>query len=378
MKTLSGWKRWSCLGLLVAGLLIVSGCPKKKEPEAPPEPTPAAAPALDPGAEVTVREREQLHTRVTITLPGGETPEKIAAIDAAFAEIDRLETLLDEWKEGTQVAEVNAKAGREPVKVSDEIIEVVETARKIASRSQGAFDLTIGALRGAWDFRQQDPKIPTAEELAPRLKLVSYRKLVLDPEARTIFLEEEGMKLALGGISRGYAVDRASAVLKERGFTDHLVVAGGDLYASGKRGDRPWRVGIRDPRSSAVHSVVELEDRGMATSGNYERYFEKDGVRYHHILDPRTGQPARGFSSVTVQAPNATLADGWATALFVRGPRFALVEAKQIEGIEVLFFSDTDFQTSGTPGLLAALIDPATLKDPKGPDATTARPALQE
>lgn len=328
--------------------LLVVSCTQTVRP-------PAAPRGVPEPVVVTVRSRFIMSTNVTITVAAPRSEQVNDAIEAAFVEVERLEAILSEWKDDSQVARVNAAAGKAPVKVDEEVFAVIGAAHAISEQSGGAFDVTVGALWGAWDFSWEDRKVPTDEELAGRVKYIDYRKVTLDHAARTVFLEEEGMKLTLGGIAKGYAVDRASAVLEHRGYSNHLVVAGGDLYASGRKGGKRWRAGVRDPRGSGLHSVIELENEALATSGNYERYFIEDGVRYHHILDPKTGRPTRGTASATVLAKSATLADGWSTGMFVLGPEKAVARAAELPGVEVLMFAEGTFETSGTEGLLGRL-----------------------
>ncbi len=313
----------------------------------------AVARAGDAPGGVTIRQQDHMGTYVSITVAAPESPEVLAAVQAGFAEVERLEQLLSEWRPDSQVSLVNRRAGEAAVAVDPELFEVARRAHRISRLSGGAFDVTFQALGGLWDFKAAQPHLPDPDEIARRVKLVDYRQVVLDPEARTIFLKKKGMAMGLGGIAKGYVVDRVSAVLAQRGFPDHLVIAGGDLYAAGTRGDRKWRIGVRHPKHRGIHATLELQDAGVATSGNYEKFFFLDGVRYHHLLDPKTGRPARGVSSVTVIAPSAAEADAWATALFVLGVEPGLAKAAE-QGLEAYYF-DEGYRTSGTPGALERL-----------------------
>jgi thiamine biosynthesis lipoprotein len=294
-------------------------------------------------------------THVTITVATPESPEVLFAISAGFSEIDRLEEVLSEWREDSELAKVNRRAGFEPIRVCSELFQVIQMAQDVSVASDGAFDISFAALNGLWKYNAENPRIPAKEEVHKRVRLVDYRNVALDEAGHSVMLNKRGMRIGLGGIAKGYVVDRVSAVLKEQGFSDHLVDAGGDLYASGKRGNRNWRVGIRNPRGRGLYAVVELQDEGMATSGNYEKYFFKDGVRYHHVLDPKTGFPARGTTSVTVIAGSAAEADAYATASFVLGKGKALTMAER-EGLEV-FVIDEDFNAYATP-LMSIRIKP--------------------
>ncbi len=311
----------------------------------------ADAPAWGDFASV-VRRQEHMATWVTITVTAPRTSEVLRAIDGAFGEIARVEAALSEWKPGTDVARINAQAGGQAVSVGPDVFDVLRVAQRVSVDSGGSFDVTIGALWGAWDFRWQDARIPTAAELAERVALINYRWVELDAQARTVRLAREGMKLALGGIAKGYAIDRASASLRGSGYRDHLIEAGGDVYASGRNGKERWRVGIRDPRGDNLYGSIEIEDEALATSGNYERFFIRDGKRYHHLLDPGTGLPARGLASVTVRASSCMLADAYATAVFVAGPRKGLALAQAREDLAAMITLDGTFEVRGAATLL--------------------------
>jgi len=301
--------------------------------------------------QITARQQDHMGTYVSITIAAPESDEVLAAVQAGYAEVERLEKLLSEWREDSRISEVNRQAGIKPVPVPPELYKLVKQAHDISVQSQGAFDVTHAAMAGLWNYKAKNPKVPGTQAIQERVKLVDYRKLELKPEDHSVMLKHKGMRIGLGGIAKGYVMDRVSRVLKEQGYPNHLVIAGGDLYASGTRGNRKWRIGIRDPKSRGLHAVVEVEDEGVATSGNYEKFFYQDGVRYHHILDPKTGRPARGTSSLTVIAKSAAEADAYATALFVLGGQKALDLAGK-KGLEVFLF-DESFKTAGTPGMLS-------------------------
>ena len=305
---------------------------------------------MSPAAgDVTVRQQKHMGTYVTITISAEEGKGVLAAIEAGFAEVKRLEKVLSEWRPDSEISKVNRQAGKKAVKVGEEVFRVFKMALEVSKKSDGAFDVTFAALGGLWDYKAKNPRIPDKKEIEKRARLVDYRRLVLNEKNRSVKLSKPGMRTGLGGIAKGYVVDRVSAVLTEQGYPNHLVIAGGDLYASGTRGYRKWRVGIRDPKNRGLYAAVEVHNQGVATSGNYEKFFYQDGVRYHHILDPKTGWPARGTASVTVFAKSAAEADAWATALFVLGPEKALETAEK-EGLE-LFVFDEEYKTSSTPGM---------------------------
>ena len=264
-----------------------------------------------------------------------------AAFDAVFAEFDRLDGLMSVWRPGSDIVRLNAAAGDHPVMVSGEVRDVLRTARQVSEWTGGKFDVTFGALSGLWKFdHDQDNQIPDHREVEKRLPLVDYRNLDIDEAAGTAFLKRKGMSAHLGGIGKGYAVDRAAAILRGAGLRDFMILAGGDLYVAGKRGDRPWRLGIRDPRGPTDRSfaALDLSDGTFSTSGDYERFFVRDGRRYHHIIDPDRGEPSQATRSATIVTNSAIMADGLSTGVFLLGPQagMALIERlPDVEGVIV-------------------------------------------
>ena len=265
----------------------------------------------------------------------------VAAFDEVFAEFDRLEALLSIWRDGSDVQRLNAAAGLHPVTVSTETLEVLAMARQVGDWTDGKFDVTFAALSDLWKFdHDQDNTIPSAGAIRQRLPLIDYRSVDFDLRAKTAFITQTGMRVHFGGIGKGYAVDRAVASLRRRGLADFMVQAGGDMYVAGRRGDRMWRLGIQDPRGpgDSIFASLELSDATFTTSGDYERFFIKDGRRYHHIIDPDLGEPASGCRSVTIVSDRAVVADGLSTGVFVLGPArgMALIERlPQVEGVIV-------------------------------------------
>jgi thiamine biosynthesis lipoprotein len=310
--------------------------------------------------------RTQLSMGSPVTISAWTADQAAAehAMRAAFAEFDRLDALLSVWKPESDVLRVNAAAGKEPVKVSLDTIKVFEAARQASDWTGGKFDITFGALTDIWKFdHDQDNRVPSDEEIAARLPLVDYRAVAVDPAAGTVFITRPGMRVHLGGVGKGYAVDRAVSILRERGVHDFLLQAGGDLYAAGQHGDTPWKLGIQDPRGAGGEhfASVELRDRTFSTSGDYERYFEKDGVRYHHLLDPDVGRPARGCVSVTIVAPSATQADALSTGVFILGPEEGMALVERLPGVEaVIVTADNEVRLSrGLQGRLNVLQPPS-------------------
>jgi thiamine biosynthesis lipoprotein len=260
------------------------------------------------------------------------------AITAGFHEIRRLEQLLSTWIETSELSRINAAAGRVPVAVSSETFELLARAVEIGALTGGAFDITVGPAVRLWKVTEAD-RIPTMMELSIAAQYVDYRLLRLDREQRTAFLEKLGMQIDVGGIGKGYAAEHAAAVMREAGAVGGLIGIAGDFRIFGRRADgTAWPVGIQHPRrSESILATLESNDEAISTSGDYERFFFKDGIRYHHILDPRTLSPARLCQSVTIVAPDATTADGLATGVFVMGPEkgLALVERLGIAAVIV-------------------------------------------
>jgi thiamine biosynthesis lipoprotein len=280
----------------------------------------AAAPAR--AARFATRNGSAMGTEVRISVYTDDEPGALRAADAAFAEIRRIEALMTTWRDDSEVSRVNAQAGVQPVRVSDELLEVLDMAEKAARWSDGAFDVTFYALKGLWRFDEDlERRVPDEAELKRRLPLIDHKALVIDRAAHTVFLRKKGMAINLGGIAKGYAVDRAAAVLRKAGFKDAIVQAGGDLMCAGSKEGQPFVAGIRDPRGGRadVFGRLKLIDHAFSTAGDYERFFILDGKRYHHILDPRTGHPATRSRSVTIYAPNALLADALDDAVFILG-----------------------------------------------------------
>lgn len=257
---------------------------------------------------------------------------------AAENEAFRIERKFSRYRDDSVVSEIARNAGRAPVAVDDETVALVEAALELAQLTGGRFDPTVGVLRRAWNFRE--PRVPADDELAALMPHVNHGAVSVGDG--TVFLRAEGMELDLGGVGKEYAVDRVADVLRAHGVTSALLNFAGDVRTIGGRGDgRPWSLGVADPRAPGRcrFAVRLIGGAGVATSGDYERCFVKDGVRYHHLLDATTGRPARRVMSATVVAASAFLAGRLATAAFLLGPR---------EGLAVI---------EGTPGVEGCLID---------------------
>ncbi|MFB6262764.1 MAG: FAD:protein FMN transferase [Bradymonadaceae bacterium] len=313
-----------------------SGC----SPETGADPDGARSPS-SPGGRAEEAAYESLRRRQSIM---GTTfrievrttrPEAAArAIDAAFDEVVRLDGLLSSWESTSELSRVNRRAGERPVEVGPELMEVVALAQRISRRTDGAFDLTFASCDSLWSFRP--PEIPSSSELKRCRGEIGYEQIRIDRGESTIYLPDGDLAIGVGGIGKGYAVDRAARILERHGIHNYLVDGGGDVRVRAEDVS-PWQVGIAHPRRRGeLLERLTLEEGAVVTSGDYERYFERDGKRYHHILDPRTGRPARGTAAVTVVADRAARADALSTALFVQGPQRGLALADELERVEAL------------------------------------------
>ncbi len=274
-------------------------------------------------------------TLVEITVSHAD--EKVAhlAMTQAFDEMRRIEKLMSTYLLDSEISQLNSSAGGAAVALSPEVEEVLRSAVRWGEASAGAFDVTIEPAARLWNFDSEEPQTPEPELLQRALTRINYRDIEI--ENRRARLAQPGMAVNLGGIAKGYAVDRAAALL--RGLVPNGIInAGGDLTAFGKRdAGHPWIIGLQHPREpNKVLASFAVEKRGVATSGDYQKYFIRDGVRYHHVLNPQTGLPARGLTSVTVIAPNVMQADALATAAFVMGAEKGLPWIDTLPDVEAL------------------------------------------
>ncbi|HMG55667.1 MAG TPA: FAD:protein FMN transferase [Kofleriaceae bacterium] len=327
----------------------------------------AAAAAADPPrpASKVQYSDHAMGTNVTVWLWTADERGAAQAAEAVFGEMKRLDKQMTTWDKASEVSQINAAAGDKPVAVSAETYEVIDRAVDISRRSKGLFDISIEAFRGVWKFDEDiDGTLPDPAEVKQRLKLVNWKDIALDPKQHTVWLRRKGMAITLGGIAKGYAVDKCAAILRARGFHDFMMQAGGDMYIAGKKGSEPWTVAIRDPRgpTNTFFATAPVEDHSFSTSGDYERGFVKDGVRYHHIIDTRTGQPARASRSVTVRAKDAFTADAWSKVMFIMGPKDALelIKREKLTDFEVVWVDDKNeiVMTDGMKGVLRVLKPP--------------------
>lgn len=290
------------------------------------------------GVQTYQQSRLLLDTVVDLRVVASDKSQAEAALEDAFAEMQRVEHLFSKYREASQIFLINQHAGQQPVSVTDEIGELLRRALGYSERTDGLFDVRIGPLVELWGIGTERETVPGFEELEQVLAGLTSTELEIRT-ANDVFLSHPQGSLDLGGIAKGYSIDRAIEVLKQHGITSALLNAGGDIRCIGGKSDgSAWRIGVKHPRDKGILAIVELKNMAVATSGDYERFFLRQGIRYHHLLDPRNGLPARNCQSVTILAPSAELADVMATAVFIMGPERGLefLEAHvELEGMIV-------------------------------------------
>jgi thiamine biosynthesis lipoprotein len=291
-----------------------------------------------------------MSTVIGITVTGVPDAKAAPAVDAAFAEMERLAGVLSEWEEGSEISRVNAAAGGAAVEVGPDALAVVQAALDVARWSDGAFDPTWAALHGLYRFGDEE-RLATPEELRAKVPLIDYHSVEVDAKASTVRLARKGMLLGLGGIAKGYALDRAGAILKQAGITSFMLFGGGQVQVFGTRGGRPWRVGIQHPRTNDYFGFLQATKGSISTSGDYEHAFMRDGKRWHHIVDPKTGLPVAHTSSVSVIADSGVYADALSTAVFVLGVDKALPKLAQAPGNPRIVVVDADMKLHVGPNL---------------------------
>ncbi|MBX3249639.1 MAG: FAD:protein FMN transferase [Myxococcales bacterium] len=348
-----------CLCLVTPLLISCGGRDEPEEierveltaPPAPPTPRPEPPPLVS-------RNRELMGTVYVIQ---AQAPEELAApaIAAAFDEIARLEEVLSEWRESSEISRINRSAGGPGVEVSADAFRVVEAGVQVSRWSEGAFDLSWAALHGLYDFRPGRHRNATPDEIASKLPLIDWRRIALTPgeDGRgRVTLGRAGMVLGTGSIGKGYALDRAGEILRARGVDRYMLFGGGQVQVAGRRiadeGERPWRVGIQHPRDpESYFAFLEADSGSISTSGDYEHaYIDAEGRRWHHIIDTRTGLPANRTASVTLLAEDGLHADALSTAVFVLGPERGLQMLSEIPIRAEAVIVGADCRVHMTPG----------------------------
>jgi FAD:protein FMN transferase len=274
-------------------------------------------------------------TRIFVELWANDKARGDAAIEAVLAEMRRVDEAMSTYKPTSELSIVNARAAQEPIKISAELFDLLSTSLEYSRITDGAFDITYASVGYLYDFRKHVR--PDEKQIAAALPGIDYRHVELDRNNRTVHFARAGMRVDLGGIGKGHAVDRGIAVLQARGIDHALVTAGGDSRIIGDRFGKPWVVGIRHPdRKEEVIARIPLEDAALSTSGDYERYFDENGVRYHHIIDPKTGRSASKVRSATIIGPTATRTDGLSKTAFVLGPEQAIEIYNRLDDVDAV------------------------------------------
>jgi thiamine biosynthesis lipoprotein len=293
--------------------------------------------ACDRGPVHRVWSGEAMGSSLEIQAVGPDAAVLDAAISDARAEVERLDRMMTDWRETGALMEVNRAAGVRPVRVPPELFFLVRRSLQASELTDGAFDITWAGAGKLWKWWEKDPQVPSDEAVRAAVAHVGWRKVVLDERESTVFLPEVGMRIGLGAIAPGYAGDLALRKMRARGVENALVNLSGDVAAAGTNRGRPWTVAVKHPRrpGEALMSIP-LIDRALSTSGDYERFFVKDGKRYGHIIDPRTGYPADACQSVTVLGPTLAFADALATGVFVLGPKRGMELVERLEGVDAI------------------------------------------
>jgi thiamine biosynthesis lipoprotein len=287
-------------------------------------------------AEWMERTEAIMGTRVYVQLWADDPAKGDAAIEAVMADMRRIDTLMSHYKPESELSQINARANQEPVAVDKELFDLIKVALHFSEITEGAFDITYASVGYMYDYRRHIH--PTEAQIKAALPAVNWRNVLLDEAHHTVRFEHPGMRIDLGGIGKGYAVDHGIGLLKGRGIQHAVVTAGGDTRIIGDHMGRPWLVAIRHPDDpSKVVTRIPLSNSAMSTSGDYERYFDENGVRYHHIIDPHTGHSASKVRSSTVLAPTATQTDGMSKTAFVLGPEKALEIINRMPEYDAVF-----------------------------------------
>ncbi len=281
--------------------------------------------------------------RFTITVVEEDAQWAEQQIDEAIAEVSRIEKLLTTFNNDSQTNQINANAGIMPVKVDQEVFDIIQRSLRISVLTDGAFDITYGSIdKRFWNFDRSMTALPDPETAKETIKLINYRNVILDSQNLTVFLKEKGMRIGFGGIGKGYAAERAKQLLIRNGVKSGIINAAGDLTTWGNQPNgKPWTIAVADPDAqNQAFSFLNISDVAVATSGNYEKFVIIDGKKYSHTIDPKTGYPVSGIKSVTIICPNAELADAMATPITVLGVDAGLGLINQMKGIACIIIDD--------------------------------------
>lgn len=316
-------------------------------------------PCLPAQAEWFRESRGIMGTNIDVDLWDTDVLHAKGCIENVMAEMEHINKTMSPYIKTSELYQINLLAAKHPVKISQELFDLIKRSFYFSEISHGAFDITFASIGYRYDYRKHIK--PSDAEIKASLKEINYRHIVLDDKNRTVFFDMPGVRIDLGGIAKGFAVDKSIERLQRCGIKDAMVTAGGDSRIIGDHDGRPWMIGIKDPRNKKDSVVaIPLANTAISTSGDYERYFIKNGVRYHHILNPRTGKSVRSTRSVTIIAPDATTTDGLSTTVFVLGPRAGLALAERLKDVDAVII-DSHGKIHYTSGLM-----PPSMSSPSG------------
>ena len=281
-------------------------------------------------------------SRFDITVVASNEKEGNEYIDSAIFEIARIEKLISSWDVNSETSLINKLSGIKPIKVDKELFDLIERSIAISTLTNGAFDISYASMDRIWNYDGTMREMPSEEKISSSIKKVGYQNIIIDKEAQTVFLKLKGMKIGFGAIGKGYAADKAKALLIEKGVKAGIINASGDLNAWGKQANgKDWMVAITNPlNKNKVFSWLPINDSAIVTSGNYEKFISFNGIRYSHIIDPRTGYPSTGIISTSIMTSNAELADAISTSVFVMGVETGLDFINQLKGVDCIIIDE--------------------------------------
>ena len=281
-------------------------------------------------------------SRFDITVVASNEKEGNKYIDSAIFEIARIEKLISSWDVNSETSLINKLSGIKPIKVDKELFDLIERSIAISTLTNGAFDISYASMDRIWKYDGSMREMPSEEKISNSIKKVGYKNIIIDKEAQTVFLKLKGMKIGFGAIGKGYAADKAKALLIEKGAKAGIINASGDLNAWGKQANgKDWMVAITNPlNKNKVFSWLPINDSAIVTSGNYEKFISFNGIRYSHIIDPRTGYPSTGIISTSIMTSNAELADAISTSVFVMGVETGLDFINQLKGVDCIIIDE--------------------------------------
>ena len=281
-------------------------------------------------------------SRFDITVVASNEKEGNKYIDSAIFEIARIEKLISSWDVNSETSLINKLSGIKPIKVDKELFDLIERSIAISALTNGAFDISYASMDRIWNYDGTMREMPSEEKISSSIKKVGYQNIIIDKEAQTVFLKLKGMKIGFGAIGKGYAADKAKALLIEKGVKAGIINASGDLNAWGKQANgTDWMVAITNPlNKNKVFSWLPINDSAIVTSGNYEKFISFNGIRYSHIIDPRTGYPSTGIISTSIMTSNAELADAISTSVFVMGVETGLDFINQLKGVDCIIIDE--------------------------------------